>query len=322
MMVGEALEEALTGEGAVEGAAMIKLACKWGPKKIELELPGSSTVGHVRSLLQEQTRVPQKRQKLVGLGKKANPDDRWANWENIFKGVRMRCAPAVARLSALTARPVRSRASLPLDSLQLKNPHSFMMIGAPDEFMMLQASQIDDMPEVIQDLDPDYVYDPRSSNELIAHSENKQKLEAMIKKAEINVMNPPRPGKNLLVLDLDHTLLHFKDHQSHKRPHTIEFLRALYPHYDLCVWSQTKWIYIEHKLQGLGILGLDSETPDFKITFVLDKTSMVKIKSLHKSKDGTQVPRDHEVMMMMIIIIMCVRVRVRVCVCVSICVCV
>jgi len=31
---------------------------------------------------------------------------------------------------------------------------------------------------------------------------------------------------------------------------------AMYPHYDLCVWSQTKWCYIEHKLQGMGILGI------------------------------------------------------------------
>ena len=87
------------GEVEGEGEKMIKLACKWGPKKIELELPGSSTVGHVRSLLQEQTRVPQKRQKLVGLGKKANPDDRWANWRT------------VTRASVCDARPL-SRAAV------------------------------------------------------------------------------------------------------------------------------------------------------------------------------------------------------------------
>jgi ubiquitin-like domain-containing CTD phosphatase 1 len=110
------------------------------------------------------------------------------------------------------------------------------------------------------------------------------------------------------VLDLDHTLLHFKQHTSHKRPHTIEFLRALYPHYDLCVWSQTKWIYIEHKLQELGILGLDSAPTDFKISFILDRTSMFKIKSPHKTKDGA--PCEHEVLT-------CVRAfRVRVCACV------
>jgi hypothetical protein len=31
---------------------------------------------------------------------------------------------------------------------------------------------------------------------------------------------------------------------------------AMYPHYDLCVWSQTNWRHIQHKLQGMGILGL------------------------------------------------------------------
>jgi hypothetical protein len=146
--------------GACAGGAVIKLACKWGSQKIDLEVPVCSTVGRVREMLQEHTRVPSKRQKLVGLGKRANPDD-----------------------------------SLLLDNLQLKNPHSFMMIGAPDEFMMLEASQIDDMPEVINDLDQDFVYDPRKADES-AKPENRLKLEQMIKTAEINVMHPPRPGKH------------------------------------------------------------------------------------------------------------------------------
>jgi hypothetical protein len=50
--------------------------------------------------------------------------------------------------------------SVSLEELQLKNPHSFMMVGAPDEAMMMQASQIDDMPEIINDLDQDWQYDP------------------------------------------------------------------------------------------------------------------------------------------------------------------
>lgn len=50
--------------------------------------------------------------------------------------------------------------SVSLEELQLKSPTSFMMIGAPDEAMMLQASQIDDMPEIINDLDQDWQYDP------------------------------------------------------------------------------------------------------------------------------------------------------------------
>jgi len=51
------------------------------------------TVGDVRRRLQEMTHVQPKRQKLIGLGKKPNPDD-----------------------------------NVTLDSLHLKRPHSFMMV--------------------------------------------------------------------------------------------------------------------------------------------------------------------------------------------------
>lgn len=241
-----------------EAGVSFQLVAKWNGAKFDFRLPGSSTVGQVRCFLQEQTRVPQKRQKLIGLGKKPNPDD-----------------------------------SVALDDLQLKNPHSFMMVGAPDEAMMLEVSQIDDLPEIINDLDQDFSYDSKEQLEFIANAENQEKLKKCIRTAEINTMNPPRTGKHLLVLDLDHTLLHLKDRFAHKRPHCIEFLRALYPYYDLCVWSQTKWIYIEQKLQDIGILGLSDTNPDFNITFILDRTAMFKIKSHRMTKDGK--PVEHEV---------------------------
>jgi len=54
-----------------------------------------------------------------------------------------------------------------------------------------------------------------------------------------------RPGKLLLVLDLDHTLLDFSKHSNDaaalanphvmKRPHMDEFLATCYEHYDLVV---------------------------------------------------------------------------------------
>ena len=71
------MEEGGKLTGAVESdEALFKLVAKWNGTKYDLELPGSGTVGQVRSWLQEQTRVSQKRQKLIGLGKKPNPDDK------------------------------------------------------------------------------------------------------------------------------------------------------------------------------------------------------------------------------------------------------
>jgi NLI interacting factor-like phosphatase len=69
----------------------------------------------------------------------------------------------------------------------------------------------------------------------------------------------PRPGKKLLVLDLDHTLLDFSgrangslpsDLAALKRPHMDAFLTLVYREYDIAVWSQTSWRWLELKLTG------------------------------------------------------------------------
>lgn len=52
-----------------------------------------------------------------------------------------------------------------------------------------------------------------------------------------------------------------------------EFLTAVYPHYDLAIWSQTHWKYIEIKITQLGI----ATNPNFKICFILDKTYMFNV---------------------------------------------
>ena len=66
-------------DGAAEGAAapQYKLVAKWNKEKFEFELAGTLTVGDVKRELECRTKVPGKRQKLIGLGKKANPDDRF-----------------------------------------------------------------------------------------------------------------------------------------------------------------------------------------------------------------------------------------------------
>lgn len=112
-------------------------------------------------------------------------------------------------------------------------------------------------------------------------------------------MNPPRPGRPLLVLDLDHTLLDFSKtllqnstHESApgegvaaamKRPHMDAFLTQCYQHYDLVVWSQTSWRWLETKLIELGMVTHSG----YKFCFVLDKTSMFTIEST--KRDGTVV---------------------------------
>ena len=114
-------------------------------------------------------------------------------------------------------------------------------------------------------------------------------LEKFVAKTEINWLTPRRKGKKLLVLDLDHTLLDFNRHDpptqvsaNSKRPGMDAFLEAVYEDYDLVVWSQTHWRWLELKLTALGMLS----SAKYKICFVLDKTSMFRIVS--RRKDGSE----------------------------------
>lgn len=240
--------------GGAADAPVVRLIAKWNGKEHRLEVQESTTVGDVRRRLQEMTNVQPKRQKLIGLGKKPNPGD-----------------------------------DIPLGSLHLKNPHSFMMVGCPDEKVLLDASEISDLPEVVNDLDWDF--DPSEADAAQANAENRRKLEEKIKNIEIRTINPPRPGKKLLVLDLDYTLLDFKGTESSmerlKRPFCDEMLEATYAHYDIVIWSQTSWRWLELKLTEMGIL----QNPKFQITFVLDRTSMFSVES--RMPDGRK--RAHEV---------------------------
>ena len=132
----------------------------------------------------------------------------------------------------------------------------------------------------------------------LEHIANEENLRKFTSETQIHLMNQPRENKPLLVLDLDHTLLDFSSRKlrqatSHvvgnqiaaklKRPFMDEFLTLTYRHYDLAVWSQTSWRWLETKLTELGML----THPGYKFCFVLDKTSMFSVTS--KKRDGTKV---------------------------------
>mgnify|MGYP003387344159 CR=1 FL=1 len=58
-----------------------------------------------------------------------------------------------------------------------------------------------------------------------------------------------------------------------KRPFMEYFLTCVYPHYDIVIWSQTHWKWIEIKLTELKMI----PNTGYKICFILDKGSMFKI---------------------------------------------
>lgn len=49
---------------------------------------------------------------------------------------------------------------------------------------------------------------------------------------------------------------------------------SAYLNYDIAVWSQTHWRYVESKLTELGIIGVER---DYKISFIIDKSPMFTV---------------------------------------------
>ena len=59
-----------------------------------------------------------------------------------------------------------------------------------------------------------------------------------------------------------------------QRPYMDYFLSELYPYYDIAIWSQTSWRWLELKVTELGMMTSES----YKICFVLDKSNMFKVR--------------------------------------------
>lgn len=145
-----------------------------------------SPIGLLREELSVLTNVLPKRQKIIGLpGLKPNVPDEF-----------------------------------PLVQAGLKHKHKLMMVGACEAqiFVDLSGGVGDDVKD---DFDDDYALDEIASRE----SEEAQKqLAVYTDRLKINIISAPRPGKKLLVLDLDYTLFDMKSQATNfdqlKRPFT------------------------------------------------------------------------------------------------------
>lgn len=151
--------------GAPPPPPPLKLVVRWSGKPWEVELRHDATVGDLKVALSLETLVPVARQKLSGLAKGA------------------------------AARNVKDDTRI--SDLALKRNAKLMMIGTADAAMLKVP---DVLPDVVDDLAFDYEPTLAASED----PENALSLQKKIAKTEINVINPPRPGKKLLVVDLDH----------------------------------------------------------------------------------------------------------------------
>ncbi|KAK3843465.1 MAG: HAD subfamily IIID h [Linnemannia gamsii] len=171
-----------------------------------------------------------------------------------------------------------------LSSLSLKNNQTFLMMGTP-EAKVIKAPEV--MPDVLNDLEEDYTPDDEA---FASMAQNQKSLRSTIAKCDINIMHPLRPGKKLLVLDLDYTLIDCKALNNPlidvMRPGLHEFLSVCYEEYDIVIWSQTSWRALEAKVTTIGLLTHE----DYKISFVMDISTMFSVLS---QRDGK--PFKHQV---------------------------
>lgn len=228
-----------------EVEAMCELIVKWSAKEYLISLPSSTgTVMCLKKAIEIKTGVKVERQKLLNLKFKGKAAD---------DGVK-------------------------LSMLELKAGFKIMMMGSLEQDITTVATAPENVDEVINDLD--------LTEEEIA-LENREEYLAKIGKRvdsyEIKMLNEPRPGKKLLVLDIDYTLF---DHRSAAetgnelmRPFLHEFLTSAYNDYDIMIWSATSMKWIEEKMKLLGV----STNQSYKILAYLDYLAMI---SVHVPKHG------------------------------------
>ncbi|EGC30465.1 hypothetical protein DICPUDRAFT_157806 [Dictyostelium purpureum] len=233
----------------------ITIKTKWNGKEYKVLINKSSTVFELKRQLETMTNVLSKRQKILGLSKGKQPTD-----------------------------------DMVIGTLSIQDGHSVIMMGTPESNIIAETPKdIDD--EVFNDFEFDYIPD---SDEISHIEKNKIQLNEMkLRCGDISLINEPRPNKKLLVLDLDHTILDFKDQdvENMKRPHLEEFLVQSYQNYDIGIWSQTSWKWIEIKLTELGLL----TNPKFKICFVMDQTLMFKVTSYRNVNGKERTKIKHQV---------------------------
>mmetsp|Transcript_13050 Transcript_13050/g.24955 ORF Transcript_13050/g.24955 Transcript_13050/m.24955 type:complete len:319 (+) Transcript_13050:92-1048(+) len=219
---------------------------KWSGKEYTVAMSVESRVSDLKCRLEKETLVQAKRQKLLNLKYEGKPagDD------------------------------------VLLTALNLKPNFKVMLMGTPEAAIAKVEAEAAEAPEVKDDFDIGNLEEVN----VMDREENLAKLRKRVEKQQVKVLNPPRAGKKLLVLDIDYTLF---DHRSAAerpeelmRPYLHEFLAASYAMYDIVIWSATGMKWVEVKMGELGVLS----NPNYKIMCMMDHSSMITV---HTEKYGT-----------------------------------
>merc|ERR1712137_532194 len=166
-----------------------------------------------------------------------------------------------------------------ISQIKLPANKTIMMVGTPEDQLFQDLSHEEQERFGITN---DLVSDKGSLPDR-ERPENLRKIELRKASFQPKIFNDPRPGKKLLVLDIDYTLF---DHRSSAerpeelmRPFLHEFLTGAYPHYDIIIWSATSYKWIELKMTSLGVMS----NPNYKIVCFYDYSAMITV---HSAKYG------------------------------------
>jgi ubiquitin-like domain-containing CTD phosphatase 1 len=256
----------------------VSLVVKWKAASFDVRLPLSATVLALKHKLWELTQVSMDRQKITGLkhgGLGLPPDHLRLSEVGVRDGLKLLLVGNRSEEALVGRLCARLRAC------------AFSMTDAALFFSSLHCSDLVSLAGEDVLNEDDVAYSAGESAAVAAREEHQRALAKHAAQLQINIMAPLRPGKKLLVLDLDYTILDLKsqvaDYRLLKRPHTDAMLTAAYQYYDIVVWSQTNWRWVEIKLTELHLLF----SPSFAISFVLDKSAMFKVTSAATKSDGS-----------------------------------
>ncbi|KPV78410.1 uncharacterized protein RHOBADRAFT_33090 [Rhodotorula graminis WP1] len=240
------------------------LVFSWRGQKQAITVQELDTVGDLKMLLWSLTSVPPERQKIVGLVKGKLPGDE----------------QEVVELG-----------------LGNTNKKEFLLVGTP-EGEEAKAKAVGPSAQDEADVDYAAAETRKKADQAVQSARNRRKLKEAADKLELSIMAPPRPGKKLLVLDLDGCILDTSlwkhdnfafPTEMFARPYLHDFLRLVSPHYDIMPWSQTSWRWLESKLAELSMIG-PTRKGDYHIVSTVDRTPMF---SIYSERDGK--PFAHEV---------------------------
>lgn len=210
----------------------------WRGQHLRVPLEPTSTVEELKEALMHLTGVQPEHQKILGLAKRGLPLDH----DRIFGD--------------------DGRSS----------PRALTLLGSPDDEHHAQRKREEHM---LKSTEEEPVSPGEGTHPPQPPAAHESSIEARVQSYKPTIVEGPRGGKRLLVLDMDYTLF---DHQSVAevasdlaRPHLHAFLSAAYRNFDLVIWSATSLKWIQLKLMGLGMLN----HPEFKIAMIYCEKAMV-----------------------------------------------